>query len=325
MADLKYDKGTDEEHEVKLESSLVSAGWDNTGAFAGGTAGYYIKTAFVGEGAPIKVTGKSTKGKKLGKIKSEVRGNSFVGKFEIPDDIELGDEICFEFKLSKNGIDGESETIPVFPAPILKKMKWSQEEARRGEVLTLTAEFDKIDDNTDAMLTIYEYDEDKAHDKITEMDVKIEGKKIEIEWEYEYHEDTDEIPNDEEKKKYGGSYNPPEYFFTVKIGDFELGKKQESGLLKFKDWVELVLNDNLGRPVPDEDYVLTLPDGTEKKGKLDKNGLAVEQGIPPGKIKVEFPNRQGLPTAEEDDNSESGNVDEGEDEDIPDSNSGTDT
>ena len=144
MPDLKYNKGTDEEHEVKLESSLVSAGWDNTGAFAGGTAAFYIKTAFVGEGAPIKITGKSSKGKKLGKISGEVRSNSYTGTFDIPEDIELGDEIYFEYKLSKNSIDGESETIPVFPAPVLKSMKWSQEEARRGEVLTLKAEFDKV-------------------------------------------------------------------------------------------------------------------------------------------------------------------------------------
>jgi len=293
VPDLKYNKGTDEEHEVKLESSLVSAGWDNTGAFTGGTAAFYIKTAFVGEGAPIKITGKSSKGKKLGNITGEVRSNSYTGKFDIPEDIELGDEIYFKYKLSKNSIDGESEAIPVFPAPVLKSMKWSQEEARRGEVLTLKAEFDKVDNDTDAVLTIYEYDEDKAHDKITEMDVKIEGKKIEVEWEYEYHEDTDDIPDDEEKKRYGGSYNPPEYFFTVKIDEFELGNNQESGLLKFKDWVEIALNDNLGRPVTDEDYVLTLPDGSERKGTLDKDGRAIEKDIPPGKINIEFPNRKG--------------------------------
>ncbi len=293
MPELKYTKGTDQEHEIKLESSLISASWDNTGAFAGGVAGFHVETAFVGEGAAIKVTGKSKDGKKLGKINGEVRGNSFKGEFEIPDDTDEGDEIYFEYDLSKNGIKGKSDSIPVYPAPVLKKMKWSKDEARRGEVLTLTTEFEKVDDGADAVLTIYEYDEDKAHDKIAEMDVKVEGKKIQVDWEYEYHEDTDEIPTEEEKKRYGGNYNPPEYFFTVRIGEFVLGKKQESGLLKFKDWVEIVLNDNMGRPVPDEDYVLTLPDGTEKKGKLDKKGRAVEKGIPPGKISVEFPNRKG--------------------------------
>lgn len=303
MPDLIYNKSTDQEHEIKLESSLISAGWNNTGAFAGGPAGFAVETAFVGEGATIKITGKSKNGKKLGKIDGEVRGNSFTGEFEIPDDVDEGDEIYFEYDLSKNGINGKSESIPVYPAPVLKKMKWSKDEARRGEVLKLTTEFEKVDDGAEAVLTIYEYDQDKAHDKITEMDVKVTGKKIEVDWEYEYHEDTDEIPTDEEKKRYGGNYNPPEYFFTVKIGEFVLGKNQESGLLKFKDWVEIVLNDNMGNPVPDEDYVLTLPDGSEKKGKLDKKGRAVEKGIPPGKINVEFPNRKGGVLSAAEDNS----------------------
>ena len=67
------------------------------------------------------------------------------------------------------------------------------------------------------------------------------------------------------------------------------GHKQESGLLEFKDWIEISLVDFSGNPVPDEDYNLYLPDGSEKSGKLDSEGLATVKDVPPGKFHVKFP------------------------------------
>ena len=76
---LSYTKSTDSEHEVKLDSKLISATWMCGSAVAGGRAAFQIQTAFVGEGAPIKVKGKSEEGERLGKITGEVRGNRFSG------------------------------------------------------------------------------------------------------------------------------------------------------------------------------------------------------------------------------------------------------
>jgi len=300
MAELKFTKGTDQEHKIKLESSLISAVWSSGQAYAGYPAKFRVQTAFVGNGASIQLTGKSAKGKKLGKVKGKINNNIFVGKFDLPEDIELGDEIFFEVKLSSNGLSGESETMPVFPPPRIKKLEWSSKEARRGDILTLSGEFKDIPDNSEVLITIYEYDNDKAHDKITEFPAVLDGKKLEAKWKYEYHEDTDEIATREEKEKYGGSYNPPEYFFTVKFDDFELGKEQESGLLEFKDYIEITLKDSGGNPVPDADFVLYLPDGSEKKGKLDADGYARVEDVPPGSVRVEFPDLDQVDNSDSD-------------------------
>ena len=141
----------------------------------------------------------------------------------------------------------------------------------------------------EATLTIFEYDRDNIHDKIIELPGEIKNQKLAVKWEYEYHEDTDEIPTDEEMKRYGKNYNPPEYFFTVTVGDAVFGKKQESGLLLFKDWVEIYLKDSEGNPLPNQNYTLVLPDGQQRKGTLDGSGYAREADIPPGEIKIEFP------------------------------------
>lgn len=288
--ELKFTKSTDTEHEIKLTSSLIYAEWCSGLAFSSQTVSFEVVTSFVGNGAKIKITGKSEGGKKLGKIKDKIKNNKYIGRFEIPDDIEIGDEIYFEVGLSKNGIDGESNRIPVYPAPKVSNMKWSAKEARRGDVLKLTADVGNVISGTEVLVTIYEYDRDKAHDKIAEIPAEIENEKLELLWEYEYHEDTDEIPSQEELDRYGASYNPPEYFFTIKIGETEYGLEQESGILEFKDWIEITLENDIGEPVPNAEYVVRLPDGQEKRGNLDSDGKVRIDGIPPGRFNVFFPN-----------------------------------
>jgi len=286
--DLKFSKSTDTEEEIQLDSTLISATWNAGLAIAGQSASFEVLTAFVGDGAAIKIKGKSEKGKKLGKVSDVIVQNRYAGCLEIPGDMEPDDEIYFEVELAKNGLVGESNRIPVIPGVQVTNMKWSADEARRGDVLKLSADISGLKDRTEVDLVIYEYDRDRAHDKIVELPATVQDGKVEVEWVYEYHEDTHEIPTDEETKRYGGTYNPPEYFFTVKTESAEFGRDQESGLLTFKDWIEIELVDESGRPRPNEKYTLTLPDGTQPTGNLDGEGKAVEKDVPPGRIEIEF-------------------------------------
>ncbi|UCD93806.1 MAG: hypothetical protein JSU69_08530, partial [Candidatus Zixiibacteriota bacterium] len=269
-------------------------------AYAGQTAAVEVATAFVGSGAPIKIKGKSEKGKNLRKISDKIRNNKFIGELEIPEDIEIGDQIYFEVELPDNGLSGESNRIPVRPAVQVSGMKWSAKEARRGDVLTLSADIKGLFSGTEVELNIYEFDRDKIHDKIASFPAVVQDEKLEAKWEYEYHDNTKGIPTDEEMKKYNRSYNPPEYFFTIKVGDTEYGKDRESGILKFRDWFDIYLKDEEGNPMPDEQYVLDMPDGSQRKGKLDGKGYAREEKVPPGVIYVEFPNVEYISDRESD-------------------------
>ncbi len=292
--ELKFSKSTDTEEKIELEPSLISASWRCGKAIAGRRASFEVVTALVGQGAPIKIKGKSEKGEKLGKIKDVIRGNKYIGFFDIPDDLELGDEVYFEVKLPKNDLEGESNRIPVFPPVEVFNLSWNATEARRGDVLTLTADVNGLRDHEEVIVTIYEYDRDGAHDKIVELPVEVINKRIELKWEYEYHEDTDEIPTQEELQQYGNEYNPPEYFFTVTVEDTEFGVEQESGLLRFKDWLEIQFLDEDGTPRANERYVVTLPDGSRQEGRLDDTGRARLEDIPPGPCRVEFPDAPGV-------------------------------
>lgn len=299
MAELKFTKGTDEEHEIKLDPKLISATWTQSLAVGGTKLGFQIRTCFVGEGAPVKVTGKSDGGKKLGKINGVMSVNAFAGEFDVPEDIEIDDEVYFEFELSKNGLDGESDRIKAVPPLRVTNMKWDKEDARRGDTLKMSADVAGLRNGTEVRFVIYEYDERGANDRIAEIPAQVRDNKVEASWEYEYHEDTDEVPTEAELQQYGASYNPPEYFFTIKYGSGEYGREQESGLLKFKDFVEIEVTDSDSNALGGEEYVLTLADGSERRGSLDSRGRARVDDIAPGPYRVTFPSTPGVSAAEE--------------------------
>ncbi len=54
-------------------------------------------------------------------------------------------------------------------------------------------------------------------------------------------------------------------------------------------WIEVVLVDEQDRPIPGEDYRITLADGTPRTGKLDTEGKVRLDGIPQGTCWVQFP------------------------------------
>ena len=278
----EYTKQTDEVHVVTLESKITHAIWRTKAACVEEKAVFEVWTHFVGNGSDIQIKVEDKRGKKIEKLKGKVYGNYFAGSFIVPK--KAKDELSFTAKLPKHGLEMKSDTLKVIPPITVTNMKWGQKEARREDVVKLSADIEGVPDETEVMIHIYEYDQDGAHDFITKFPCRVKNKKIEAEWEYEYHEDTDEIPTDEEMKKYGNSYNPPEYFWVVDVYGKRFGDEQESGLLEFKDWIEIELVSYTGN----EEYILHFPDGTQRKASFDGEGVLKEENIPPGPYSIEI-------------------------------------
>ena len=226
----------------------------------------------------IELTDKS--GKTIETLTGKIIANHYWKQITVPE--KAKDELYAEVKLPKHGLSKKSNCLYVYPPIQIKNLKWDKKEARRGDILKLTADVLNVYEGTEAEIQIWEHDSDGAHDFITKFPAVVKNKKIEADWEYEYLEDTDDRPTKEESEK---GYNPPEYFFRVVVA----GVAADSGLLPFKDWVEIQINDRLGNPMKNENYVLHLPDGSEKKGKLDENGYAKVEDIPPGKFTIDLP------------------------------------
>jgi hypothetical protein len=257
-------------------------------AAAGGMVGLDIFTHYVGNNSELKIEITDQSGKTLGKYTDKISGNHFWAQIKVPDNAK--DALYATAKLPKHGLEQKSGPLILLPPIEISNAKWDKKEARRGDILKLTADIKGVPDGMEAQIEIWEHDSDNAHDLITKFPVIVKGKKVEVEWEFEYHEDTDDIPTEEELQECGNHYNPPEYFLRVKVGEVHA----DSGLLEFKDWIEIELKDNEGNPLGGESYTLYLPDSTQKQGTLDKNGYAKIDNVPPGKYKIEFPDVKGV-------------------------------
>ncbi|MFH1197540.1 MAG: hypothetical protein V1720_17710 [bacterium] len=279
---VEHKGNTNQTNTVKLESSIDRVVWERGIAATGANVGLAVDTHFVGNNSEMEIKLEDSDGKSFGKFKDKISANKFWCTLQIPED--CGRILYATVKLPKHGLEMKSNPLLVIPIKI-KNAKWDKEEARRGDVLKLTAYVEKAEDGMEGEIQIYEHDADGAHDLITKIPVVVKSQKVETEWAFEYHEDTDDIVRNEESEL---GYNPPEYFFRVDI----LGVTADSGLLRFKDWLRIELLDYAGNPIPNAEYVLHMPDGSDKEGTLDDEGKAIEENLPPGRIDVEFRNVQ---------------------------------
>jgi hypothetical protein len=267
---------------VSLPSQIQRARWLQSSGAAGEEAVLEVLTHFVGNGSELEVEVRTKSGQTIEKTRGEMRVNRFQHSFTISEDTK--EDISFSASLPKHGLTASSPVLRVFPRRAITNARWDKKEARRGDVVKLLADTEGIPDGTEVDISILEWDQDSAHDPVCALSTYVRESKIELEWEYQYQEDTDDIPSEEELQPVDRHYRHPEYFFKVTLDRCEA----ESELLLFKDWMELTLAGSDEGMASKLEYELTLPDSTKRTGKLDQNGKAVEKDLPPGVIKVEW-------------------------------------
>lgn len=271
---------TDKTHRIQLPSSIQRVQWSRLQTAPGSTVGLEIDTRYVGNGSTLQIKLTDHRGTTHGTFKDEIQTNRLSSEVRVPEKAKEG--LYAEVKLPNHGLKQKSPAL-VLTSPVkIKNPQWSQSATRRGDVLTLSAEVEGVPDGTESRFRIFEHDEEDAHDVVTELTTSVEDGKAEVDWEFVYLEDTDDIPREEETEK---EYKAPEYFFQVEVE----GITAQSDLLTFKDWIEVSLIDEDGQPVGEESYTLYMPDGNKRKGKLDSEGRAKEEEVPPGRCIVKFP------------------------------------
>lgn len=284
-----YTKPTDTAHKIQLESHLIYALWMSGLAHAGQEAELEVRTSLVGNGAKIKITCKTENGRKLDKVEGTVFNNRYAGKVLVPEKCKPDDMIFFEAELPKHGLKGESNSIPVRPAIKVSKLQWDRTEVKRGDVVTLTCQFDSgVEDDDDATVIIYEHNPNSNDTKVVSFPTIIKNNTIELQWQFEYQDDTAQIPTDDEMKPYKKNYANPQFYFVVVVDGVKIGDKRESGLMKFKDSIELKYSEFDGTPVPKAKYKVTLADNSVLEGKLSAEGIASLESFVVGKFTVEY-------------------------------------
>jgi phage protein D len=163
----------------------------------------------------------------------------------------------------------------------LRNARWSAKEARAGEKVELSADAVGFPDDTEVQISVWDYDSGSEDDKVVDLPpAKTKGEKVRTTWVVEHYEDTDAE---------GGHPASPEFYVVLESNVAGKDYKARSGMMTLLDWVRIEMKDPDGAPYAYEPYKLHLPDGRVREGKLDADGKALERGIPPGNVRVEFP------------------------------------
>ena len=155
--------------------------------------------------------------------------------------------------------------------------EWGKKEARPDEKVKFSAKVDGFEAGTPATVQVCKRDIKGADAIVEEINTKVQGSEVKGEWAYVYPEE-------------GASegFSAPRYYFEVNIESC----RARSGLLKYKDWVEIELRDENDEPMKGAKYVLHLSNGTVRTGTLDNQGKAKEENLPAQSHKVRFPKLQ---------------------------------
>lgn len=265
-------------NKIELKSSIDRVVWTSGVGCNGAEVGLEINTHFVGNGSEVKIEISDASGKVFDTIKTKIAGDHLLTKVKVPD--KAKDELYAEVKLSKHGLSKRSNCMYVYLPPKIKNLKWDKQEAKRGDILKISADVTDTYEGAECKVLIYEHDSDGAHDLIATLKTNVKNQKIEIDWEFQYQEETKNIPSDKETER---GYKNPEYFFRVDVG----GVFADSGLLKFKDWIKLEFLNTRQEPRSGIEVKIKFPDGTSEKKTTDDDGIIILENVPPGKFTIE--------------------------------------
>jgi uncharacterized Zn-binding protein involved in type VI secretion len=181
-------------------------------------------------------------------------------------------------KIKKSGIKEGNYDISLKG---ITKAEWSKKDAKVDDTVKIKVEAAGIDSGEKALIKIFIRDANFADHVLKTINSEVKDGKIEEEWKLEIDED---YLDDSEAKKKQGKYSYPSFYFMVETG----GISARSGLLIYKDYIELEYKDEEGNPVGGAKYKLYLRNGIIKEDKLDSKGYAKVENIPPGDVDVEF-------------------------------------
>ena len=167
----------------------------------------------------------------------------------------------------------------------ITRAEWSKKEAEVGEKVKLIVETTGIENGEKATLQIYIKDSSFADRLLKTISTEVKSDKIEEEWELKIAKDLLDV---QDEKSSIDKYSTPLFVFEVQAG----GQKQRSGLLQYKDWIELKIKDAEGKSLANKKFKLYFPNGEIREGTLDSNGYAKVGKIPPGKFKISIDPRK---------------------------------
>lgn len=213
----------------------------------------------------LHVTFKDTAGKLISGVNYEVTG---------PEEISMKGMLTG--KIERHGVpEGQYEiTLRAITAAY-----WSVREAREDTPVEMIVETVGFEDGAPVTLQVYERSinsPDRVIQTIGEL--TLESGQLHHTWDPPF--------GNEEEEDLSPGYRSPSFFFSATVGDL----RERSGVLVYRDWIEIELLDEDDNPVPNEAYKLILSTGEVRTGVLSGEGLCREDNLPFGNLEIYLPN-----------------------------------
>jgi uncharacterized Zn-binding protein involved in type VI secretion len=179
-------------------------------------------------------------------------------------------------KIEKAGVESGNHDIFL---QAIKEVKWSVKQAAVGDKVKLQVATVGIEDGAKAKLSVFVRDSNFPDQPLETLDAEVQSDKIEKEWVMEMDKG---LVQQQEHKERSGKYSSPFFYYYVEVS----GMRQKSGMLAYRDWIELSYQDADGKPLANKPYTLFLPNGLVRYNNLNNDGYAKETNLPPGQVKV---------------------------------------
>ncbi len=289
---------------VEVEPSLEWAAWDRPVVVAGATVQLSVQGALVGEGSPVTVTLRDGRDRVVGRGDGAMYRDRAVVSVAVdrraaerdPDGVLCAADV----ELTEPGLTVVSAPLLVLPFAVLEDARWSAPEARDGDVVTLSCRLSGTPAGVERAgrepveVEVLRGDEGgDAFEPVATLRAGADRGRVEVRWRVGYEADgkaqiATQADHDAAAARTGAAaarYRRPAWRFRARVA----GLVAESGEMWYQDWVGLELTD--GAPVADVPYVVHLADGTTREGTLGADGQAREDDVPPGPVRVEYPDR----------------------------------
>ena len=290
----------------QVESALEWATWERPVVVAGSKVLLSVQGAFGGEGSPVEVTLRDARNRVVGRGAGPLHRDRATVAVEInrrtaarePDGVLCAADV----RLTELGIETVSAPLLVLPFAELRDARWSADDARDGDDVTLScrlsgspAGVERLGRETAEVEVLRGAEADGAEpvfEPVVTLRVPVTDGRITVRWRVGYDpggkaQIATQAEFDAAAQRSGrpaGRYARPAWRFRVRLA----GLVAEGPEMGYRDHAEFAWDPGADRPAARAAVEVRLADGTVRQETLGDDGRLRLDDVPPGPVEAVF-------------------------------------
>jgi hypothetical protein len=264
----KFTGQTDSPLQIKLKSEIVEARWGTSQVAQGGRVQIEVTTAFVADGATLKITLKDKEGAAVDTVVGKIYANLYRGFYVLSKPNKTG-AMTFEAELPDHAAKGKAGWIKVLPPIKITELKLQDGEGKdlqeiaQEPILKMVGKVEGPPDGTHCDFVLFCRIKDQAPQPVFTGKGILTAGQVSCQWKRKSPQQEPRLQIQPDLDKLGEKYETPIYHFELSC----LGASATSTETKYVSWVEIRFRDLRGKAT------LLLPDGRELVEQIPDDGI----------------------------------------------------